>query len=233
MPVESRLPLDCARRGDRRLACALPACGSVMHRLAATRRSALNRPGGVRRHGRRDEARRSYRHVRGGGGLEGGRSLACLSRSQRASLRLASTLVRSSPSACGGVERLAVPFELRHGHAGCGRAAACARRWPGPRTPRPARSGRPGSGCRCRPGSRPPVGMKGCSCRNQAASDCTIAGQRRGALHRERRVEHADLDGAVLGLGPDVPVEVLHAACTTPVRWSCARRSCRTPPSSA
>ena len=33
----------------------------------------------------------------------------------------------------------------------------------------------------------------------------------RGRRYRERRVADADLDRAVLGLGPDVPVEVLHA----------------------
>jgi hypothetical protein len=60
------------------------------------------------------------------------------------------------------------------------------------------------------------LGWKGRSSATSAPGTAE-AGQRRGLLDRQRRVEHAQLDGAELGLGPDVPVEVLHL-CTTPVR---------------
>ncbi len=43
-----------------------------------------------------------------------------------------------------------------------------------------------------------------------AAQALQVAGQRGSLVHRQRRVTHAQLDRAVLGLGADVPVEVLH-----------------------
>ena len=39
-----------------------------------------------------------------------------------------------------------------------------------------------------------------------------VRGERSGPFQGERRVAHSDFDGSILGLGTDIPVEVLHAA---------------------